>query len=118
MEQKNEMITGEDYERLAFAFDRVANSLDELTVEFGRSKRRARWLAAAGGTALTLLTFLTGVSYIVTHSNSEVIERIDSCTTPGQECYQRNVEESNKRTGPFIQLICNATPPERRQPPC
>lgn len=111
-------VTADDYDRLALAFDKVATSLDELSVEFTRSRTNARVTAFLVGFLLIVVLIVVAASWNISRSNGQVIDRVDSCTTPGGQCYEDNLRRSNERVAPIVSLICNATPPERRKPPC
>ena len=111
-------VTAADYDRLADAFDRVATSLDELSVEFTRYRTNARITSALVAFLMFVVLSVVVASVVISRSNAQVIARIDDCTQPGGECYEQSQRRGAERTAPFVELICNATPPERRKPPC
>jgi hypothetical protein len=111
-------VNGDDFKKLAASFTTLNESLISLRDEFSHYRTRVRWFLAVIVLVATALFGLIGVQMIVSHANSDVVHTIEDCTTPGGGCYERSLQESNRRTAPFIKLMCNATPPERREPPC
>lgn len=111
-------VSADDYERLADAFDRVAISLDEVKAEFSSYRLTSRWRAMLGGFVLTVILVIMAGGFFISRSNTGVIDSIKDCTEPGGECYEKAAIRSNERLAPFVKLICDATPPERRGPYC
>jgi hypothetical protein len=107
-------VSADDYERLADAFDRVAQSLDEVRTEFTSYRDTARLRAALGGFVLIVMLIVMAGGLLVSKSNAEVVAAIKDCTEPGGQCYEANAKRSDQRLGPFRVMICDATPPERR----
>ncbi len=117
-EDGNLPLSGEDVRNLAQGFIELNKSLIALRTEFSKYRTRVRWYLAVGVAIIVTFIGLASVQAIVSRSTSDVVTAIESCTTPGGECYDRSMRESDKRTAPFVSLICNATPPASRQPPC
>lgn len=111
-------VTADDYERLADAFDRVARSLDEVKTEFSDYRSGARWRAAAASLMLTVILVIMAGGFLISRSNTNVIASIKDCTDPGGECYEKAAKRTDGRLAPFVSMICDATPPERRGPLC
>lgn len=122
MSKSDGVVNGEevsvDFAELATAFNATTRSLNALREEFSTYRSRARWRTALSGIVLAVILSLTASMALVSHSNAHVIDSINDCTQPGGECYEQSQKRGAERTAPFVELICNATPPERRKPPC
>lgn len=90
-----------------------------------RTDRRTGVLMLAGAafivaTVVGLLVLGLGLvqNRSIAESNREVIMAIQDCTQVGGHCYEENQARSNERLKAFTDALCQATPPERRRPPC
>jgi hypothetical protein len=93
-----------DKEQRAIESEQRAIESARLVERQHRQNRRVLALLVAVAVLVAALTLMAVSNRLLNNQNKQIVERIESCTTAGGECY----EESARRTGNVVATVIRA----------
>lgn len=98
--------------------ERLATEMEKQRQVVDEAKRRSSWAILVGVLVLIVLSTAAIVNAASRASSDRVLDALKDCTDPAGVCFQRARAANTEQNRMYVQLICDATPPERRRPPC